>query len=124
MRKISTCSPDKSSRLTNQYQHHKPSGFCYLIRCFDDNLFPPQLVEWSGKTPDKDISKIIVDSLEKLIRDIYHKFKTKKKVKMTCEDEIAYQRAEYCHICEEELYDDKVIDHWHLTGRYRGAAHE
>ncbi|XP_061388725.1 uncharacterized protein LOC133323843 [Musca vetustissima] len=28
-----------------------------------------------------------------------------------------------CHICEAPLANDKVRDHCHLTGRYRGAAH-
>ena len=28
-----------------------------------------------------------------------------------------------CHICDKELGDDKVRDHCHLTGKYRGAAH-
>ena len=29
----------------------------------------------------------------------------------------------YCHICEGELLHDKVADHCHLTGKFRGAAH-
>ncbi|EDO44190.1 predicted protein [Nematostella vectensis] len=32
---IDTCSPDGSKSFTKQYQKHKPSGFCYLIKCFD-----------------------------------------------------------------------------------------
>ena len=28
-----------------------------------------------------------------------------------------------CWICNEEFNDDKVRDHCHFTGRYRGAAH-
>ena len=28
-----------------------------------------------------------------------------------------------CWICEKELGEDKVRDHCHYTGRYRGAAH-
>ena len=31
--------------------------------------------------------------------------------------------ASVCHICETPLNDDKVRDHCHLTGKYRGAAH-
>ena len=29
-----------------------------------------------------------------------------------------------CHICKKELLDDKVRDHCHFTGKYRGAAHK
>ena len=28
-----------------------------------------------------------------------------------------------CHICTKPLEDDKVRDHCHITGNYRGAAH-
>ena len=28
-----------------------------------------------------------------------------------------------CHICKKELLTDKVRDHCHFTGQYRGAAH-
>ena len=30
----------------------------------------------------------------------------------------------FCHICNEELGKDKVRDHCHLYGTFRGAIHE
>ena len=42
---------------------------------------------------------------------------------MTENDKIIHNLATHCHICEEKLGEDKVIDHCHLTGKYRGAAH-
>ena len=42
---------------------------------------------------------------------------------MTGEEKISHNFATQCHICEKELGEDKVIDHCHLTGNYRGAAH-
>ena len=38
-------------------------------------------------------------------------------------DEQRFKMATHCHICEEELGTDRVRDHCHLTGEYRGAAH-
>ena len=29
-----------------------------------------------------------------------------------------------CHICNEELGEDRVRDHSHLSGKFRGVAHE
>ena len=29
-----------------------------------------------------------------------------------------------CHICNEELSNDRVRDHCHSSGKFRGAAHE
>ena len=42
---------------------------------------------------------------------------------MTYEDRENFWDAKVCHICNQELGDDKVKDHCHLTGKYRGAAH-
>ena len=122
--KLSTCYPDDSRSFTNQYQHHKPSGFCYLIKCFDDELMEPKLVQYTAESVNEDISKKFIDSIEYEIRSIRGKFKFKKKIKMTRKNEIAFQNAEICHICDQKLDNDEVRDHCHLTGKYRGAAHD
>ena len=124
--KIDTCQPEEGKSFTNQYQKHSPSGFSYLIKCFDDNLFYPKLVKYTAKSPDDDIPKLFIESLEKDIKEIYNKFKKPKKMVMTREDRMTYKKATHCHICEEEIDKDediKVRDHCHLTGKFRGAAH-
>ena len=124
--KIDTCQPDEGKSFTNQYQKHRPSGFSYLIKCFDDELLSPKLVHYTAKSPDEDIPQLFIESLEKDIKEIYNKFKKPKKMVMTQEDKINYEKATHCHICEEEIDEDedrKVRDHCHLTGKFRGAAH-
>ena len=123
--KIDTCQPEEGKSFTNQYQKHSPSGFSYLIKCFDDNLFYPKLVKYTAKSPDDDIPQLFIESLEKDIKEIYNKFKKPKKMVMTREDRMTYKKATHCHICEEEIDDEteKVRDHCHLTGKFRGAAH-
>ena len=49
--------------------------------------------------------------------------KTKKDIIMTKEDEENYRNNNICRFCEKEIISDKVRDHCHLTGRYRGPAH-
>ena len=123
-KKISTCSPNGSKSYTKQFQQHKPSGYCYLIKCFDDNLFEPKLDKYTAQSPDEDISQRFISSLKKSIKNIYEKLKYKKKnLKWTKKDKRAYKASTYCHICEGELLNDKVADHCHLTGKFRGAAH-
>ena len=39
------------------------------------------------------------------------------------EEEVQFQLAEECWLCENPLEGEKVRDHDHLTGKYRGAAH-
>ena len=44
---------------------------------------------------------------------------------MTTEDENNYQNSNDCWICNEKIKNkDKVRDHCHITGKYRGPAHK
>ena len=43
---------------------------------------------------------------------------------MTMHDKLVYDNSTLCHICNEELSKDRVQDHCHQTGKFRGAAHE
>ena len=45
-------------------------------------------------------------------------------IELTSEQEIAHQNATTCHICKGELdSSEKVHDHCHILGHYRGPAH-
>ena len=48
---------------------------------------------------------------------------TKKNIIMTKEGEEDFKNNNICRFCEREILSDKVRDHCHLTGKYRGAAH-
>ena len=42
---------------------------------------------------------------------------------MTREDWLAFRTAVTCHVCDKPLAGDSVHDHCHISGEYRGAAH-
>ena len=42
---------------------------------------------------------------------------------MTEDDEENFKSNNICRFCEKEILSDKVRDHCHLTGKYRGPAH-
>ena len=48
---------------------------------------------------------------------------TNKDIIMTEGDEENFENNNICRFCETEIITDKVRDHCHLTGSYRGAAH-
>ena len=48
---------------------------------------------------------------------------TMKDIIMTQKDEEDYRNNNICRFCEREILSDKVRDHCHLTGKYRGPAH-
>ena len=62
-----------------------------------------------------------VENCKSIIRDNFNK-----PLIMTEEDEKAFQKATHCHICEKKyrVDDVPVRDHCHVTGKYRGSAHQ
>ena len=43
---------------------------------------------------------------------------------MTMKDALLYDNSTLCHICSEELDEDNVRDHFHLSGKFRDAAYD
>ena len=82
---------------------------------------------YTKKTPNDDIPSIFVSKLEKVVHKIYQDFYSRPlPLRMTQEQRVSYSKSEKCHICNEDILtpDDKVCDHCHFTGEYRGAAHQ
>ena len=63
---IQSCEPNPESSYTKQYQKHEPSSFCYYIKCFDDEVYEPKLVSYTGE----DAAQKFVEMLEKDIIEI------------------------------------------------------
>ena len=113
---------DPNKGFTNQYQKHEPSGFCYYVKRFDDRIYEHNIVSYTKKT-DENITQIFVNKLEETVKKIHNEFKFTKKMIYRKEDKDNYENSTDCYVCEGELGDDKVRDHCHFSGRYRGAAH-
>ena len=43
---------------------------------------------------------------------------------MTEADEEKYNNTRECQIFKQTIFNDKVIDHCHITGKFRGATHK
>ena len=48
---------------------------------------------------------------------------TPKPMLLTATESRSFDNTTICHICTKPLEDDKVRDHYHITGSYRGIAH-
>ena len=100
-----------------KYQKHEPISFSYYIKCFDDNVFKPRLRSYTGE----DAMQKFVEWLENDVKEIANI--PEKKMIFKIQEQQQYEKETKCWICKGELNNDKVRDHYHFTGRYRGAAH-
>ena len=120
--KVDEKAPRKS--YTEQYQKHTACGYGYKVVCCYDDKFSKPIKIHRGEM-----------AIQKFMKDMLAEVKYCKKVikehfteplEMTEEEEESFQRAEECHICKRpyDASDKRVRDHCHVTGEYRGSAHE
>ena len=119
---MDNCDPDPNKSYTKKYQKHKPSGFSYYIKSLYESVFKSVKRTYTRtKKEDPNAEDVFVKWLEKDVKEIAN-IKPKEMV-FTKEDEKQFNKTSDCWICGEELGNDRVRDHCHYTGRYRGAAH-
>ena len=117
LKKIYTCqnNPDLSS--TTKINQHIPSGYSIYTSCSFDKS-NNKLSYYRGEDCMRRFCKDLKDHAIKIID-----CKKKDMIPLTKEEEDNYNKENICHICKKEFNNDKVRDHCHFTGKYRGAAH-
>ena len=122
--KVDSCQPNNDKSYTETYQNHKDCGYGYkVVCCYEDKYSKPVQI-YRGENA---VHKFMENMLEEAN---WCKSKMKKHfnkpLKMTKENEIDFQKATKCYICDTK-YTDKDIhvrDHCHITGKFRGSAHQ
>ena len=119
---MNSCSPNPKESYNYNYQKHEPSGFCFYVKGIVDKRIKP--IIYTKTSEDEDISKVFVEKLAEVTKGIYNDFYQRPKpLRLTSAEQKSFEKAVNCHICGGELRNDKVRDHCHFTGQYRGAAH-
>ena len=122
--KVYGCKQNNNKSYTEAYQSHKDCGYGYkVVCCYDDKYTKPVQI-YRGENA---VYKFMENMLEEVN---WCKSKMKKHfnkpLKMTKEDEKDFQKAIKCHICDQQYTDKdiRVRDHCHITGKFRGSAHQ
>ena len=114
---MNSCTPN------HNYQKHEPSGFCFYVKSIVPGIHIKPII-YTKNSEDENIAKIFVEKIAEVTKSIYNDFYCRPKpLRLTSEEQKLFQQAKTCHICSCELKNDKVRDHCHFTGNYRGAAH-
>src|SRR6266853_2334587 len=125
-------------KLNIKYDSHKPyqfkiahqnvNSFALYFKSDIPEIIPSRYIVYRG---DDALNKFCEYVLE--IEEFFSKiFKDYKELDPTDEEKKQFEAEKYCRYCERrfDLYkpDDtiepKVRDHCHISGKYRGAAHE
>ena len=116
---------EKNKRsYTEAYQTHEDCGYGYKEVCCYDDKYSKDICIHRGENA-------VYKFMEKMLEEVkYCKAVIKKHFNqplvMTEADEQRFKTMDGCHICGEN-YTDKVVrirDHCHITGKFRGSAHQ
>ena len=130
LEKMSSYQNNSNKSSTTKINKHTPSGYSIFTHClFDEsknklNYYRDDCMKKFCKDLRKHSTKII-------------NYEKKKMIPLTTKEEIYHNRQKVCYICKKEFDNNdttesssleckkqqKVRDHCHYTGKYRGAAH-
>ena len=112
----------KGGEYTKSYQKHILNSIGAKLVCIDNRFTLPTKIFTGNNCVNNFIKWIFTQ--QKICNQITNEH-FNKKLKMTLEDENNYQNSKDCLICNQKINKDKdnVRDHCHITGQYRGAAH-
>lgn len=113
---------DPNRSFTVKCCEHEPYSFAYYIKCGFDDAYSK--LEWYR---GQNAAVEFIQRIEKDVVRLYeqHLGVVKKMIPLTNAEKRQFDNTTSCHICDKEIEDknDKVCDHDHLTGLYRGPAH-
>ena len=123
------CSPNSS--YTKKYQEHIPCSFAYKVVCVD-NKFHKRIILYKEKDAVFRLIKSVLNAYN-YCRSVMKKY-VKKNVIVIAEEEGRFETSNNCWICgklfdddgdddDDDDDDNKLRDHCHVTGKYRGGAH-
>ena len=116
---------DKDTRsYTEAYQTHEDCGYGYKVVCCYDDKYSKYTRIYRGENA-------VYKFMEKMLEEVEYckaviKKRFNKPLVMTEVDEQHFKTMDGCHICGEKYTDKdvRVRDYCHITGKFRGSAHQ
>lgn len=107
---------------TQAQHHHQVHSVGYYFKCENDptksryaSFRGQNCVEW------------FMGELKEIASEVFKFLEDKKPMRPLTEEEgRSFNETTNCHICKKSITEDesKVKDHCHISGEYRGAAHQ
>jgi hypothetical protein len=110
---------------TTKVQQHEAMSYCFFVQ----TTLPPEIMVGVPLEPQiyrgENAAAKFLEQLEEVSRAVKKIYNDIKPMELTTEEEEAYEEASECYFCKGSFNkeDYKVRDHCHITGKYRGPAH-
>jgi len=116
-------------KLPNERWQSKHECCSYSFHALGQNEFYKNFQIYTGKSAN-DTMNHYINTLKseaiKLDTDLKDRLERFKRPNLTNEEQLKFNDAKICHFCKKLFTegDIKVRDHCHITGKFRGAAHQ
>ena len=125
-KKVNTCLPSNEKSYTQTYQTHEACGFGYKVVCHYEMKYSKPTVIYRGE----DAINLFINKLFEEVQDCKNVMKNhlNKPLRLTKVEENDFKKSTHCHIYNKKFNPSEkenipVRDHCHITGKYRGGAH-
>ena len=110
--------PKNIGNRTTQNAEHVPCSAAYIVVRSDGTV-----TDTFQHTGEDAVEKFLI-SLEQQEVTIREDLENRHPMNLTPEGETSFRNTVNCWICDRRLGSDRVRDHDHMTGAFRGAAHK
>ena len=109
---------------TEAYQTHEDCGYGYKVVCCYDDKYGKYTRIYRGENAVYKFMEKMLEEVECCKTVIKKHFN--KPLVMTEVDKQHFKTMDRCHICGEKYTDKdvRIRDHCHITGKFRGSAHQ
>ena len=123
-KKLQGCRPTDEKSYAEAYQSHEDCGYGYKVVCCYEKKYSKPIQRYRSENAFHKFMERMLEEVECCKGVVKRRFN--KPLVMTENDEMCFKLMEKCRICDKK-YTDKdvsVRDHCHITGKFRGSAHQ
>ncbi|XP_067673083.1 uncharacterized protein [Haliotis asinina] len=103
---------------TSRLNRHVPCAYAYKVVCTDEQYSKP-IQTYVGQNA----AEHFIENILKEYDEIMNLFDSVKPIQLTEQDQRLIASTTHCGLCGELLGSDRVLDHDHLSGKFRQVLH-